>query len=787
MRRLRPKLARLLVLACALALPAACRATPAQSPVPSGPVGPGARTAAEIPEAVHTARRLIREHQRGAALAALGEDRPLSAAEPERSWLLIAVWGERNQGHRARQAAQALPNTPFGAAMRSLAAESPLEALGHVGPWLGERHPWVHLAATVAYAQYGDHEETLAAATRALDGAPPFVAFDAHFARARAHMEEGRLAEAEAEARNAAAANPRDARGPVLIAEMERRRGELGSSVRSLLRGMSMAPRSESFPRRIAELMRAEPEAMPWDEIEAAVSRADGMPWTEMQGPSPARFESAERIAVRALVHKHRGRVDEAIATYQLALSRDAVPVPLERELRELLAERGRYAEVIDLLMGVVPKRVQQDPRNLLRPAWARLGALRADAPGVGADPAKRLELARTFVQLGALPEAMAVLSSLDLPEAGQLRTRVEGHLAFEQAMQREIEAGYRVGHLKGDPPSIAQVLARVRVLANTHLHPGDRAQFANPTQGTTTVPVIGTWVDHHTRTRSPVVAHFRRYGKFLMMGKRTELPTEAIVLSLASLTEQQPVPTPGGTVRHDVAIGYDRTLRGYIDAQGGALGGACLADGIWLDADSTRHAENDLRRALRLDTGLVDRARRLTPLPPHPRDGVFSLTDPGGVAVRLLDRYAQRAGDAAWGSFGTLEAHEGSHALDIKRHLPIMRGLPNTVSLLARNGFSPRRVEMELERRAQLGAVLLAPDPDLALAEMILPLPVQEREPEVHDGGYRDGLARMVRHIYARRDLYPQIDRTRRIVNQLDRLSNEQIRQAARATLRRK
>ena len=66
-----------------------------------------------------------------------------------------------------------------------------------------------------------------------------------------------------------------------------------------------------------------------------------------------------------------------------------------------------------------------------------------------------------------------------------------------------------------------------------------------------------------------------------------------------------------------------------------------------------------------------------------------------------------------------------------------------------------------------------------------LLALPVVEREPEVHDGGYRDGLRTMLGHLRSRPDLYPALDRTHRIVTQLDRPTTAQIRQAARAALR--
>ena len=76
------------------------------------------------------------------------------------------------------------------------------------------------------------------------------------------------------------------------------------------------------------------------------------------------------------------------------------------------------------------------------------------------------------------------------------------------------------------------------------------------------------------------------------------------------------------------------------------------------------------------------------------------------------------------------------------------------------------------------------ARDPDLALAEMVLSLPVLEDDPGIHDGGYAQAVAQIVRYVAARPGSYPGLDPTRRIVTQLDLLTNEQIREAARAVI---
>ena len=104
------------------------------------------------------------------------------------------------------------------------------------------------------------------------------------------------------------------------------------------------------------------------------------------------------------------------------------------------------------------------------------------------------------------------------------------------------------------------------------------------------------------------------------MLGQRTGQPTEAILLSLASLEADACISTRGATYRHDVAIGYDRRLSSYVDSKGGGLGGACLPDGIWMDADSAREADFEVRSIVVVDPARVEAGRNAPALLPPGR-----------------------------------------------------------------------------------------------------------------------------------------------------------------------
>lgn len=759
-----------LLLALLLGLGACASSAPA--PVPPAP----AARAPTIPSPawVPAVRHALRAEDRARAFVLLEVDGSLSVDEPERAWLVANLAGSWCASQRIRWEVQGLPRGDVGDALRAVVSEDPRRALGRLAA--GRRGPdaaWRDLAASSLHARLGQMGPALAAATRATTSPRAFVQHEALLLRSQLALGEGGLEAAMAAARRAGTLDPTDARPARLEASVHKAAGRLDDAALALLRALEIAPESPRYALRLATMLREPMDPATWARVDAVLPSLPDLG-----------ARNAELLALRALAAEHAGRGDEAIPQYRRALAAGAIPVPLDRDLRRMLFKRGRYEEGLALLYAAVPPDVIVDPRNMLRDRWQALAAARPAAPSAQAAPAARLALARALWGVGALDEALVVADGLALPGAVDLRRRVGGHLAFERALRLWIEDGYRNDARKETPPDWRAGLRHMQRLANEHLAVEDRAAFARVQQGARELPLLGSWLDHGAHPTSPVVAHFRTYGRFILYGQRADAPVEAIVLSLASMTDDQPIRTGGRTYTHDVATGYDRAIRGQITAQGGGLGGACLADGIWLDADAARQSEFETRTLLTWDPGLARMVARSGALTADTLDGPTALTDPGCTAGRLIARYIARVGDAPWGSFGTLRAHEFGHVRDIRRHLPMWPKMPNTVGLVMRHGFSLDSVQMELEYRAQLVACAEAPDPDLALAEMLLVQPVEQLAPEVHDGGYRDALGALVRHIQANPRRYPQIDLRRRILTQLDRLSNEQIRAAARVVL---
>ncbi|MDF1701606.1 MAG: hypothetical protein P1V36_10670, partial [Planctomycetota bacterium] len=511
-----------------------------------------------------------------------------------RAWLIAMLSGSWCASQRVRWDVRALPTGDIGDALRAVTSEDPERALAQ----LAARRPgaeggWRALAAGHRQARLGAPAPARQAARRALASPRVFVQQEAWLLRGRLALGEGDLEEALFASTESARLDPTDARPPRLICAVHKAAGRLDVAALALLDALRIAPESPRYALRLASMLREPMDAATWQTVDAALTT---LPDVGARNP--------ELLALRALAAEHGDRGAEAIALYRAALAAGAIPVPLDRDLRRMLFKRGRFAEGLALLFDAVPPDVIVDPRNLLRARWTALRAAGAGAPTAAAAPAARLALGRALWGVGALDESLEAVRGVMLPGARDLERRVGGHLAFERAFRVWIEDGYRDAARREDPPDWRAGLQHMRALALRHLAVEDRADFQDVTRGIRELPLLGAWLDHGASSSSPVVRHFRRYGRFILYGQRADTPVEAIVMSLASLTKDQPIRTGGRTYTHDVATGYDRALRAQIAAQGGALGGACLADGIWLDADAARRSEYEVRALLTWDPG---------------------------------------------------------------------------------------------------------------------------------------------------------------------------------------
>lgn len=728
--------------------------------------------------------RAIRQGRSDHAETILGAAGGLDLRAPERSWLWIELGLARARGAEVRRLVDDLPESDGATVFRALARLDPTEREARVrrvrsGAWLA----WADLVRLTALVDQGGRSDVVRAlAARAVSSGAHFVRQEARIAAARDAIEDDRASEALELLRGASRDDPTDPRVPLLSSAAAGRMGEMDAAARFALEAWRSAPSSSRIARRLADLLRDGVSR----EVEAEIRRIAREIVGDVAAPGLGAWQGrrvAEGLALMALIEERAQRLDVAIEVYRRALELGCDPVPVDRHLRRLLFRTGDWNAGLALLLRAVPDTVGTDADDVVAPAWSTLRAVRSYGSPVGGRADTADGVVSALVRVGALEEAVAMLEGDTAQQSVDLRRRLVAELAFHEAIRRAAEDSYRAP-ARGEPPiSLAGLHAKIVAAAIRHLPAAEVAGLTDTATGVRRVPPLGTWMDHRAVPSAPLVAHLRRFGKYLVLGQRSGKPAEALLFSLASLVPDHVVRTQGQTYRHDVATVYDRSVRGYLDFQGGALAGAALPDGVWMDADAARREEHAVvHAALSVDSILRERLARVTEDPPAADcpDGIFALDDPAGLWQRLAIRYVRETDGRRWGPFDMLRAHEFGHVADLKRHLPVLRGLPATVGLFISEGLAVSRVEARLEGRAQLGALMDAERPDLALMDLVARLPVVARSPTPHDRGYRDVVAALIRLMHTEAARFPRIDFTRRVLPQLDRLTLDELRDLA-------
>jgi hypothetical protein len=240
----------------------------------------------------------------------------------------------------------------------------------------------------------------------------------------------------------------------------------------------------------------------------------------------------------------------------------------------------------------------------------------------------------------------------------------------------------------------------------------------------------------------------------------------------------------------------------------GARIAGAALHEGYWIDVDQVRsevaswaELAQSFRGAperVRLALGVQGLAVTAGEAGRKERIATSSLLDQAErVRLAVLHDRAPRGDDVAAGELGRVEldellatsgAHEEGHLCDRTRFLPLSKRWPRALALLLDCGFSPRRVQEELEYRAQLTAIAAVADPRVPLAQVL----------DGVEGGtsvtpHAAGYARLLDDLVAmlddemERGAFPSLARDRTLVHQLHHLTPEEVRALAVALAKRK
>ena len=501
----------------------------------------------------------------------------------------------------------------------------------------------------------------------------------------------------------------------------------------------------------------------------------------------------------------------------------------------------GRGREAVEGWLAALP-RACIDPDGL--PAHAPLRrvveAVRAHEPGHEGG----LELARALLEVGWTGEAREVLRRLlaDHPAEPELTGPVaalDRRAAAAEGLIAELDellaalfevrpsySGRPVGDLEAPPEQplsadLDELLERVARVFERHgpaagidplpdVRATPRVRYGPLAEVTIPSPtfVARDEAVGHGSAGEPVPglpAALLAIGRVGMFGEGLGVPTDGVVLRLVGTREIEGehvgVPFSGLVI-----YGEGADALGARQRAGGAIAGAALHEGYWVDLDAERAR---LARWTDLDARFVgDDAARATELLAA-RSGLALRTPAAEISLRRLERRSlhpvldtadlvrlavltERAESGrAVGEridldelMTVVETHEQGHLCDRTRYLPLGEHPWKALGFALGEGLSPAAIEEELEYRAEWTALAAAPEPRLVLAELLDFAAADGRGHGSHGKAYvrltEDLLSELDRRL-ARGDHEDlPIDPDRTLVHQLHRLPGEVVRELA-------
>ncbi|MDA0948167.1 MAG: hypothetical protein O2799_06590, partial [Planctomycetota bacterium] len=129
---------------------------------------------------------------------------------------------------------------------------------------------------------------------------------------------------------------------------------------------------------------------------------------------------------------------------------------------------------------------------------------------------------------------------------------------------------------------------------------------------------------------------------------------------------------------------------------------------------------------------------------------------------------------------------HEEAHLADYRQWLPVWRALPSVLGLVLEGSFSVRGTWALVEARAQLASLCVAPEPRLALVEVLWLVEDLQRGLARGEYPHAEGYERLLRGLLAHLpEAAPDLDPGRALCHQLHRVGPEELRRAALALAR--
>ena len=418
-----------------------------------------------------------------------------------------------------------------------------------------------------------------------------------------------------------------------------------------------------------------------------------------------------------------------------------------------------------------------------------RYDEMKAAAAQVAASP-ERAELALNFakqlVAVGWLEEALLMLQRQDRLVDQNLRTSaVFQNCLQQQAWEAKLEDWVRRNYTEyerdGEILGFAEFVDSIA-----------ESEDASVVQGihraaTVRIPMLG-WMINPDPNSSPWAQRIAEFGRLAVIGRRVFQPAEFMLLPAFAFAR-------AGPQEAHLAFVEGVTIPSYLQFAGVTYSGAALDRFAYVDvaniavnaqavitelnrfqsqrstilADPIQSAETTQAQLQIGEVGEVTFKLRIR---------AFELCEARDSPLPVNTRFLADAVDEVL-------VHEIAHLYDANEYLDSFWSVAGAVWKFMQFGFSPRRFESWLEGRAQCFALVHARNPYLALASCTEQVGASGLTRTSHAAGYTNLLHDFVAVLHRDLDQIPGLERDEVLVQQLHRLSVQEIRAAARAVAR--
>lgn len=612
------------------------------------------------------------------------------------------------------------------------------------------RHPYAALGRAVALARRGDSSAAIAETRRSADLAPwlslPWLWLGGE------SMKRGDPATA---ARFYEAARDRDREDPrawLGIAEAADDLARADVAGRSALQALQLAPGDEAIAATATEVLARTGGPA---ELAAAL---DALAAAEADGAS-----AAVCSILRGRLLLASGRPADAGASFDAAIANGASAEAIAGPLRLARVLSGRFKDGVLAALETLPREAFSTD-DAYAPRWKRLAtASAADLSEAHA----LLELGEAMASVGWLQESRTVLAAAaaKAPEDAAIAARVASETTFGEfvadlgRIARESRNAVRDDAAK---PGVRDILSRI-----SH---ASRRRFGRDVVSGATVrsyPFLGEFAVS-AASSGAFETTFGSHGLMCLVGARDGAAAELVVGRMVVVRGGVEEIVLGSKISFDECWIESEGLPTDVAGLRRGLAGLTLDRFVLLQLDSVRRGP----RPASPDLPFVAR-------PARTREELRALDSPSDVAGRIEADLAA-SGRLRAGALDAVRRHELVHVHDAANLLPVSSHPFSAFAFGLSHGFSGAKIERALEGRAQAFSILSAREPRLALSALLAFLPSREGDTP-HVAGYCDVVQTAVDLVVDDLAAFPSIDPAFNVVQQMDKLTDAEVRELAR------